>query len=125
MTNNNMIIVPHPSYLPDLAPCDFALFPELKMKLKGRHFEIVSDIQRELQAVLDSIKENDFHGAFEMRKKRWDRCTRSHGDYFEGDGSQNFLFDLVRELSNTPCTVGTSYRFNLYIKVDQISWSSG
>jgi hypothetical protein len=25
----------------------------------------VSDIQRELQAVLDSIRANDFHGAFE------------------------------------------------------------
>jgi hypothetical protein len=35
------------------------------MKLKGRRFEIVPDIQRELQVVLDSIKENDFHGAFE------------------------------------------------------------
>jgi hypothetical protein len=35
-TNNNMIIVPHPPYSPDLAPCDFALFPKLKMKLKGR-----------------------------------------------------------------------------------------
>jgi hypothetical protein len=50
-----MVIVPHPPYLPDLAPCDFALFPKLKMKLKGRHFETVSDIQRDLQAVLDSI----------------------------------------------------------------------
>jgi hypothetical protein len=27
------------------------------MKLKGWHFETVSDIQRELQVVLDSIKE--------------------------------------------------------------------
>jgi hypothetical protein len=35
------------------------------MKLKGRHFETVSDIKRESQVVLDSIKENDFHGAFE------------------------------------------------------------
>jgi hypothetical protein len=26
----------------------------------------MSDIQRELQAVLDSIKKNDFHGAFEV-----------------------------------------------------------
>jgi hypothetical protein len=60
-----MIIVPCPSYSPDLVPCDFALFPKLKMKLKGRRFETVSDIQRESQAVLDSIKENDFHGAFE------------------------------------------------------------
>jgi hypothetical protein len=39
------------------------------VKLKGRRFETVCDIQRELQAVLDSIKENDFHGAFELRKK--------------------------------------------------------
>jgi hypothetical protein len=64
-----MVIVPHPPYLPDLAPCDFALFLELKMKLKGRRFETVSDIHRESQAVLDSIKENDFHGAFEACKK--------------------------------------------------------
>jgi hypothetical protein len=60
-----MVIVPHRPYSPDLAPCDFALFPELKMKLKGRHFETVSDIQRESQVVLDRIKENDSQGAFE------------------------------------------------------------
>jgi hypothetical protein len=59
------------------------------MKLKGRRFETVSDTQRESQAVLDSIKENNFHGAFEAWKKRWDRCIRSQGAYFEGDGSQN------------------------------------
>jgi hypothetical protein len=68
VTNNNMVIVPHPPYLWDLAPCDFGLFPMLKMKLKGR-FETVSGIQRELQAIRDSIKENDFHGAFEVWKK--------------------------------------------------------
>jgi hypothetical protein len=35
------------------------------MKLKRRSFETISNIQRESQAVLGSIKENDFHGAFE------------------------------------------------------------
>jgi hypothetical protein len=35
------------------------------MKLKGR-FETVSDIQRESQGILNSIKENEFHGAFEV-----------------------------------------------------------
>jgi hypothetical protein len=64
-----MVIVSHSPYLPDLAPCDFALFSNLEMKLEGLHFETVSDIQRELQAVLDSVKENDFHGAFEAWKK--------------------------------------------------------
>jgi hypothetical protein len=32
----------------------------------------VSDIQRELQAGLNSIKEKDFHGAFEVWKIWWD-----------------------------------------------------
>jgi hypothetical protein len=59
VTNDNIVIVPHPPFLPDLAPCDFALFPKLKMKLEGCHFEVVSDIQ----------KENYFHGAFEVWKK--------------------------------------------------------
>jgi hypothetical protein len=82
-------VVPHPPYSLDLSPCDFTLFPKLKIKLKGRCFETVSDIQRELQTALNSIKENDFHSAFEAWKKRWDRCIHSQGDYFQGDGSQN------------------------------------
>jgi transposase len=89
VTNNNMVIVPHPPYSLDLAPCDFALFPKLKMKSKGQCFETVSDIQRESQVVLDSIKENDFHSAFGAWKKWWDRCIRSQGAYFGGDCSQN------------------------------------
>jgi hypothetical protein len=44
------------------------LFPKLKMKLKKR-FERPPDIQRESQVVLDSVKKNDFHGAFEAWKK--------------------------------------------------------
>jgi hypothetical protein len=86
-----MVIVPHPPYSPDLDPRDFALFSKFKMKLKGRRFETVSDIQSESQAVLDRIKENDFHGAFGAWTKRWDRCIRSQGDSFEGDGSQSCL----------------------------------
>jgi hypothetical protein len=50
------------------------------MKLKGRRFETAFGIQKELQAVLDSFKENDFHGVSEACKKRWDRCIRSQGD---------------------------------------------
>jgi hypothetical protein len=79
MTINNIVIVPHPPYSPDLAPCDFTLFPKLKMKLKGQHFETVSDIQRESQAVLDSIKENDFHSAFEAWKEMMGSYTFPRG----------------------------------------------
>jgi hypothetical protein len=66
---NSMVISPRPPYSPDLGPCDCALFPKLKMKLKVRRFETLSDVQRESHVVLDTIKENDFHIAFEVWKK--------------------------------------------------------
>jgi hypothetical protein len=50
--------------LAGLTPFDFALFPKLKMKLKGRRFETVYH-PKGIEAVLNSIKKNDFHGAFE------------------------------------------------------------
>jgi hypothetical protein len=59
------------------------------MKMRGRSFETVADIQRESQAVLNSNKESDFHGASEVWKKRGNRCICSQGDYFEGNSSQN------------------------------------
>jgi hypothetical protein len=59
--------------------------------LKGRRFETVSDIQKESQAVLNSVKENDSTALLKRGKKGWDRCIRSQGDYFEGDGSQNLV----------------------------------
>jgi hypothetical protein len=37
----------------------------------------VSDIQRESQVVLNSIKENDFQCAFEAWKKWWNHCIHS------------------------------------------------
>jgi hypothetical protein len=31
-------VIPHPPYYPNLVPCDFFLFPEMKLKLQGRRF---------------------------------------------------------------------------------------
>jgi hypothetical protein len=103
VTNNNKVIVPHPPYSPDVAPCDFALFLKLKMKLKGRRYERVSNIQRESQAVLDSIKENYFHGTFQARKKTMGSLyTFPRRQAKLSKLSQHFFFVLVRELCNTP-----------------------
>jgi hypothetical protein len=57
------------------------------MKLKGRHFRTVSDIQRESQVVLNNIKEKVFHSTSEAWQKLWDYCTHSQEHYFEGDAS--------------------------------------
>jgi hypothetical protein len=73
-----------------LSPLWFHSVSQIENELKGWRFETVSDIQRELQAILNSIKENYFHSAFEAWKKQWGNCIHSHRDYFEGDGSQNW-----------------------------------
>jgi len=85
LTDNNMTVVPHPSYSLDLAPSDFFLFSKLKMKLKGRRFQTMDEIQAESQAVLNTLRENEFQERFKNWQRRWDRCQASEGDYIEDD----------------------------------------
>ncbi|KOC62974.1 Histone-lysine N-methyltransferase SETMAR [Habropoda laboriosa] len=81
------MVIPHPPHSADLAPCGFFLFPKMKLKLKGRRFDTVAEIQTESQQVLDTLGENDFQQAFQVRQHHWDRCINAGGDYFEGDPS--------------------------------------
>jgi hypothetical protein len=80
-----MTVVPHPPSSYDLTPSDFSLFPKLKMKLKGRRFQTLEEIQLESQAVLNTLRENDFQECFKKWQRHWDHCQASEGDYFEGD----------------------------------------
>jgi hypothetical protein len=45
-----MAVIPHPPYSPDTAPCDFFLFPKIKLKLKGRRFDTTEKIQAESES---------------------------------------------------------------------------
>ena len=47
---------PHPPYSPDLAPCDFWLFPKVKMIMKGKGFESIQDIEAATTAQLKTRK---------------------------------------------------------------------
>jgi hypothetical protein len=70
-----MTVIPHPSYSPDLAPCDFSLFPQFKLKLKCHRFDTTEVIEAESQAVLNTLTEHDFHDAF----KKWQTHTCVRG----------------------------------------------
>jgi hypothetical protein len=60
-----MAVIPHPPYSPDFAPCDFFLFTEMKLKLKGRRFDTTGEIQAESQRVPGPLTEKDFQEAFQ------------------------------------------------------------
>jgi transposase len=43
LAKQETIVMPQPSYSPDLAPAEFFLFPKLKSTLKGRRFQMVEE----------------------------------------------------------------------------------
>ena len=73
--------VPHPPYSPDLASCDFCLFP----KLKGCRYETIEEMKEAMMKVIDMLTQEDFHGAFQKLLERYNKCIAAGGDYFEGD----------------------------------------
>jgi hypothetical protein len=60
-----MSVIPHSPYSTDLAPCDFFLFPNMKLKLRGRRFDAIEEIQAESHRMLDTLTEKDSQEAFQ------------------------------------------------------------
>jgi len=72
-------VLPHPPYSPDLAACDFCLFPKLKSKLKGHHFGTMENIQKIVTNELHTLTENDLRYCYDQWEKRWNHCVTSQG----------------------------------------------
>ena len=81
LTKIGIKTVPHRPYSPDLAPCDFCLFP----KLSGYRYETIEEMKEAVTKVIDTLTQEDFHGAFQKLLKRYNKCIAAGGDYFEGD----------------------------------------
>ena len=73
--------VPQPPYSPDLGHCDFWLFS----KLRGCHYETIEEMKEAVTKVIDTLTQEDFHGAFQKLLEQYKKCIAAGGDYFEGD----------------------------------------
>ena len=73
--------VPHRPYSPDLGPCDFWLFP----KLRGCRYETIEEMKEVVRKVIDTLIQEDFHGAVQKLLERYNKCIAAGRDYFEGD----------------------------------------
>ena len=73
--------VRHPPYSPDLASSDFCLFP----KLRGCRYETIEEMKEAVTKVIDTLTQEDFHGAFQKLLERYNKCIAAGGDYLEGD----------------------------------------
>lgn len=79
----NVTALEHPPYSPDLAPCDFALFPRIKKELRGHHFEDVADLKCALNNAICGITSSDFRDIYQQWCRRWQKCIDHAGEYFE------------------------------------------
>ena len=85
LAENNIAVLEQPPYLPDLAPCDFFLFPKLKGVIKGTRFQDSKAITTAVTKELRAIPMKSFQKCIEAWQQRLEKCIRAQGDYFEGD----------------------------------------
>ena len=76
-----IITVPQPLYSLDLAPCDFWLFP----KLRVYRYETIEETKEAVTKIIDTLTQEDFHGVFQKLLEWYNKCIAAGGDYFEGD----------------------------------------
>jgi len=70
LKKNGMTTASHPPYSPDLAPCDFFLFPRMKRDLKEKRFQNVEEVREKMTEALKTITLQEFQNCFEQGKKR-------------------------------------------------------
>ena len=57
------------------------LFP----KLKGCRYETNDEMEEAVTKVIDTLTQEDFHGALKKLLQRYNKCIVAEGDYFKGD----------------------------------------
>ena len=70
-----------PPHSPDLTPCDFWLFP----KLRRCRYETIEEMKEAVTKVIDTLIQEDFHGALQKLLERYKKYIAAGGEYFEGD----------------------------------------
>ena len=82
--------VPHLPCSADLAPCDFSLF----RKLRDCRYETIKEMKEAVTKVIDTLTQEDFHGAFEKLLEQYNKCISAGADYFEGDLSFMWVLSI-------------------------------
>ena len=81
LTKMGIKTVPQPPYSPDLAPCDFCLFP----RLRGCRYETIEKMKEAVTKVIDTLTQENFYGAFHMLLERYNKRIAAGGYYLEGN----------------------------------------
>ena len=84
LKEEKVVQLSHPSYLPDLSPCDFFLFPLLKKTLSGHRYESRSALGNAIYQCLQGIPKKAYFSVFTEWISRLEKCVSVKGEYFKG-----------------------------------------
>lgn len=76
-------LLPHPPYLPHLAPSDFLLFPDLRKWLGGRTFASNAAVEQAVDGYFSRLDNIYFSDGLKGSEKQWNRCIELKSDYVE------------------------------------------
>jgi len=76
-------LFPHPAYSPDLASCDYFLFPNLKKWFRGKRFTTREPLIAETEAYFEELDKSYYSDSLKKFKNRWIKCIELKGDYVE------------------------------------------
>ena len=81
--NESEVHLSYPLYSPDLSPCDFFLFPEVKKQLKGTQFESAEDAGGAFTRAVEDIPKSTWAEEWNTLSHRMAKCIAAEGSFFE------------------------------------------
>ena len=81
MTKKKIKLLPHAPYSPDLAQCDFWLFPQLKTFLAKSKFDTKMELKAAVEGYMKEVSKNGLLFVMESWDKRLTKCIELQGDY--------------------------------------------
>ena len=81
LEGEKFVMMPHPPYSPDLAPCDFWLFDYIKDRLGT--CKDAKELTRSITKIVSAIDKKEWSKTFDKWVERMRLCISSQGYYFE------------------------------------------
>ncbi|CAH1985254.1 unnamed protein product [Acanthoscelides obtectus] len=83
LMEENVELLDHPPYSPDLSPSDFFTFPKIKKRLRGQRFQSPEEAVDEFKNAVLDLPANEWNRCFENWFERMQMCINLRGKYFE------------------------------------------
>ncbi|KAG5308147.1 SETMR methyltransferase, partial [Acromyrmex insinuator] len=76
-------LLSHPAYSPDLIPCDYFLFSNLKKWFGGKRFINREQLITETEAYFEGLDKSYYSDGLKKLENNWIKCIELKGDYVD------------------------------------------